>query len=58
LKKKTGPPALALNTAAEVNEFTKNSTVAIVGFFKVKENYRMRIILNILPDNNGLYFVL
>lgn len=34
LKKKTGPPALALNTASEVTEFTKNSTVAIVGFFK------------------------
>lgn len=38
LKKKIGPPARTLASVDEVNEFSKNTTVAIVGFFKDTES--------------------
>lgn len=38
LKKKTGPSATELNTAADVKEFTDKRDVAVVGFFSNKDS--------------------
>ncbi len=56
LKKKSGPPAVSLSSADEVNEFKAASDVAVVGFFKDQDSDAAKQFLAVAQSVDNVQF--